>query len=113
MCMMKEKPNLKELITLLEIFDPNTERTSTALLQLTDEELNKLTKIQTENPESLITKVTNYFFSIREDAIKKLNEREKVAINQVYGLLEKQKQLKEKYEEFSSREDLKVLITTH
>jgi len=110
---MKEKSNLKELITLLEIFNPEVEQESSALLHLSDEELAKLTKIQSDNTESLIRTISNFFSSLKEEAMKKINEKEKIAINQVYGLIEKQKQLKEIYAEFSSRENLKVLISTH
>jgi len=113
LCMMKEKSNLKELITLLEIFNPEVEQESSALLHLSDEELAKLTKIQSDNTESLIRTISNFFSSLKEEAMKKINEKEKIAINQVYGLIEKQKQLKEIYAEFSSRENLKVLISTH
>jgi len=113
LCMMKEKSNLKEFITLLEIFNPEVEQASSALLHLSDEVLTKLNKIQNDNTESLIKTISNFFSSLKEEAMKKINEQEKVAINRVYGLIEKKKQLKEKYAEFSSRNDLKALISTH
>jgi len=36
LCMMKENSNLRELITLLEIFNPEVEQASSALLNLTE-----------------------------------------------------------------------------
>jgi len=113
LCILNEKTNLKDLIALVEIFNPGVEQSNSALLHLSDGEFTKLNKIQNDNTESLIKTISNFFSSLKEEAMKKINHREKVAINQVYGLIERQKQLKEKYAEFSSRKDLKMLISTH
>jgi len=72
--MMKEKSDLKELITLLEIFNPDVEQASSVLLHLSDKELAKLTEIQSDNTESLIKTISNFFSSLREEAMKKINE---------------------------------------
>jgi len=49
---MKENLQAKDLITLLEIFNPEVEQASSALFQLTEEQMTKLMKIQRDNPES-------------------------------------------------------------
>jgi len=110
---MKEKLQAKELITLLEILNPEVEQASSVLLQLTDEQIVKLGQIQNLNPESLITTISGFFCTLKKEIIKKINEQEKIAIDQAHDLIEAQKKLKMKYSEFTSRKDLNALISTN
>ena len=110
---MKEKLQAKDLITLLEIFNPEVEQASSVLLQLTDEQMAKLGQIQSDNPEKLITTISDFFSTLKEEIIKKINEQEKTAIDQAHDLIEAQKKLKMKYSEFTSRKDLNALISTN
>jgi len=98
--------NGKDLISISEIFNPDTQQVSSVLPHLSYEYLIKFKKIQGVNPESSLATIESFFKSLKEEAIKIINEQEKTAIKIAYEQIEKYKELMEKHLEFTSIKEL-------